>query len=259
MNKDIDTNKDYQSVDVLHTSTLGYQKDVVASVEHVLIRIGVLMITYSLGVYVPEAHPLVRRMAEYLAVAWLTCRIILHLSRWNNRHSFESSSVQHISRQHVVHSPTAQLMDDDENIESDDYDDDVVDEDHRGQTPASILASLHPAISQPHPALEQLFIIDTSNGRRFVPNSTEPFILDNSIFHGRMLTMVRTPDADNPDDSTLKGTAQHSELFVPYFAQRQRRFEFQWQPKLKQKVCLYFHNSSTYGSPSLSLHVLAIQ
>ena len=249
-NHDFESNEDYENIDMLH-NTLGLsldmqQKDAVASVERVLIHIGLLMAAYSLGVYAPGAHQLVRRMAEYLAVAWLTCRIILIMSHWNYRRtkqSLELSSVEQLPRRHPVRRPT-RLMDDDDDdddVETDDDDDDGgLDGENGLQTQAPLLPLLRSPTPQPHPALEHLFIMDTSNGRRFVPNSTEPFILDNAIFQGRMLTLVRTPDVDNPHDATLKGTAQHSQLFVPHFTQRQRRFEFQWQLRLKQKVRLYF-------------------
>lgn len=236
------------------------QKNAVTSAERSFIHVGLLVLAYTCGVHAPGAYPLVRRLAEYLVVAWLTCRIILLLSHWNRRRSNNHALIESVSISSATQIPPpppaiqsrALLVDDDDYDHVDtDQDDDVHDGDRGGQIQTPALMS-DPTVPQPHPALEHLFIINTSNGQRFVPNSTEVFILDNAIFKGRMLTMVRTPDVDHPDgDDAARGTApNHSQQhFASYFAQKQRRFEFQWQLKLKQKVRTLAISQNKFNSP----------
>ena len=63
----------------------------------------------------------------------------------------------------------------------------------------------------------------TGNERIF-PNGIESEI-DNDLFYGKMLLMFRTPEADDPSSSSAKSS---------YFYGKQRRFEFQWQIRLKK-------------------------
>ncbi|KAI2502255.1 hypothetical protein MHU86_12227 [Fragilaria crotonensis] len=213
------------------------QKDVIASIERVLIHIGLLVLAYSCGVHSPGAFPVVRRLAEYLVVAWLTCRSILLLSYWNhfrnnnnnNRALVESMSIS--SATEIPPSPPsliqrrAHLVDVDEY----DHDDDGMDGDRgsQNQTPALVP---DPSLPQPHPSLEHLFIMNTSNGQRFFPNSTETFVLDNFLFKGQMLSMIRTPDVDHPlEDAAARGPAPgHSQqqLYASYFAQNNAGLNF---------------------------------
>ncbi|KAI2513116.1 hypothetical protein MHU86_1154 [Fragilaria crotonensis] len=176
------------------------QKDVIVSIERVLIHIGLLVLAYSCGVHSPGAFPVVRRLAEYLVVAWLTCRSILLLSYWNhfrnnnsnsnnnNRALVESIPISSVTQIPPSPPPVIQsrsdLVDVDEydHVETD-HDDDGLDGDRGSQiqTPAMMP---DPSLPQPHPSLEHLFIMNTSNGQRLFPNSTETFVLDNSSFKG---------------------------------------------------------------------------
>jgi len=217
-------------------SDQGDEQHVVATVEQYLRYVGITLLAYCCGHHFPLAYPSVRRIAEYIAVAWLTCIIIILLALYKEntqttRLSKNSNATFGIRRQSSLLSPQQQLqlrntISDDDNVETDDEDDNV-------GNPTTPLATSQ-SCDQPHPSLDAIYIIDTSNGRRFIPNSMEPFTLDNHLFYGRMSTMLRTPDVN--DDTAPKGTKEHSELFVPYFANKQRRFEFQWQIRLKCKV-----------------------
>lgn len=83
-----------------------------------------------------------------------------------------------------------------------------------------------------HPALDPYYVIDTEARARVFPNTTNSlFPLDTDYFHGRMLVLIRTPDADS--DGAVKGTPEN-ESAVAYFRGKQRRFEFQFQVKLKK-------------------------
>lgn len=74
-----------------------------------------------------------------------------------------------------------------------------------------------------HPHLKNLYVMMTGNERIF-PNGIETEI-DNDLFYGKMLLMFRTPEADDPSSSSAKSS---------YFNGKQRRFEFQWQIRLKK-------------------------
>jgi hypothetical protein len=234
---------------------------VVASLERILRNIVVVLGAYSLGVGYPKAYPYVVRAVEYLGIAWITCIVLLVMSYYmrleQTRRQAEREETSMHSRdeelapllggggesQHlreradltmVLHPEDA--LQGDGYVLTDDEDDDLgesYDEDIEAQPQGAILEPQQPQ-QQAHPALSQLYIINTSSGQRCFPNSSEPaFELENDLFYGRMLVLIRTPDVD--DSSAKQGTPQNSQQFVPYFADKQRRWEFQWQIRLKKK------------------------
>jgi hypothetical protein len=106
-----------------------------------------------------------------------------------------------------------------------------------------------------HPALYSLCVMDCRSERRIVPNANEPFVLDNECFTGTVMLLIRTPDADQPLHSHLphihlpsihrraSGTENFDGNFAlgeqqqrvsQYFRGKKRRFEFQFQIKLKK-------------------------
>mmetsp|Transcript_40638 Transcript_40638/g.98191 ORF Transcript_40638/g.98191 Transcript_40638/m.98191 type:complete len:383 (+) Transcript_40638:250-1398(+) len=83
-----------------------------------------------------------------------------------------------------------------------------------------------------HPALDALLLLDVDhNSRRIHPNGKVVHI-DNEWLDMEMLIMLRTPNVD--DDTAEKGTARNQAL-GKHFKGKQRRFEFQYQGKLKKK------------------------
>jgi hypothetical protein len=60
---------------------------------------------------------------------------------------------------------------------------------------------------------------------RIIPNCTT-YDIDTDLFSGKMLLMFRTPDVDEPSKT--------DDPIVNYFRGKQRRFEFQWQLRLKK-------------------------
>jgi Protein of unknown function (DUF1769) len=99
-----------------------------------------------------------------------------------------------------------------------------------------------------HPALSALCVMDCNSERRIVPNSNEPFVLDNECFTGTVMLLVRTPDADQPTHLLHLPSIRHNHdndaFNVPlgptqqnvsqYFRGKKRRFEFQFQIRLKR-------------------------
>ena len=95
-------------------------------------------------------------------------------------------------------------------------------------------------VSQQHPHLENLYVMLVGQQTRIFPNSIE-YDVDNDLFYGKMLLMFRTPDVDEPSSSLYPSSSSnndindnHHQSVVKYFRGKQRRFEFQWQLRLKK-------------------------
>ena len=95
-------------------------------------------------------------------------------------------------------------------------------------------------VSQQHPHLENLYVMLVGQQTRIFPNSIE-YDVDNDLFYGKMLLMFRTPDVDEPSSSLFQSPSSsndindnHHQSVVKYFRGKQRRFEFQWQLRLKK-------------------------
>lgn len=82
-----------------------------------------------------------------------------------------------------------------------------------------------------HPELKKMCVIDCGTERRLIPNG-EPIEIDNDCFYGKIMLMVRTPDCDTKkDNNILKASAMR---ISEYMKPKKRRFEFQFQIKLKR-------------------------
>eukprot|EP00546_Thalassionema_frauenfeldii_P010682 CAMPEP_0178920646 /NCGR_PEP_ID=MMETSP0786-20121207/15117_1 /TAXON_ID=186022 /ORGANISM="Thalassionema frauenfeldii, Strain CCMP 1798" /LENGTH=325 /DNA_ID=CAMNT_0020594729 /DNA_START=252 /DNA_END=1229 /DNA_ORIENTATION=+ len=73
--------------------------------------------------------------------------------------------------------------------------------------------------------------IDTNNETRIVPNG-EPIPILNDTFEGHIYLLVRTPDVDSAKEP--KPSLPKAQEVSKYLKGRQRRFEFQYQFKLKR-------------------------
>ena len=82
-----------------------------------------------------------------------------------------------------------------------------------------------------HKALEKVSVVDVSTGMEIVPNS-QPMKLNNDCFTGSVMLLIRTPDVD--DDKEVKPTGETPLRVSEYMKQYKRRFEFQFQIKLKK-------------------------
>jgi hypothetical protein len=146
----------------------------------------------------------------YLATAWLTCIVLLIMGAISCKTTSPEEGESLLT--HRGEGPRATEEDDEEHdIESHPY---------------------YLPEAQPHVALEKFFVIDTATNRRTIPNS-QPVPLENDLFQGHMMVMIRTPDVDDPEE-TLLATAENKP-YVNYLRGKQRRFEMQWQLKLKRK------------------------
>lgn len=83
-----------------------------------------------------------------------------------------------------------------------------------------------------HPALQTMCVMNCQTKERIIPNGP-PFELSNECFDGHVMLLVRTPDVD------MKKTCHHHISENParisdYFRDKKRRFEFQFQIRLKK-------------------------
>ena len=85
----------------------------------------------------------------------------------------------------------------------------------------------------PHPELEDLYMVNADTMERVTLNAV-PVVLDNDLFHGVVLMMVRTSDADGDVNDPRIGHDSCNNAVSSYFRSKQRRFEFQYQIKLKK-------------------------
>ncbi len=81
------------------------------------------------------------------------------------------------------------------------------------------------ASKRQNPHLENLYVMVVGRQERIVPNCTT-YDIDTDLFSGKMLLMFRTPEVDEPTET--------NDPIVNYFRGKQRRFEFQWQLRLKK-------------------------
>jgi hypothetical protein len=83
-----------------------------------------------------------------------------------------------------------------------------------------------------HPSLAALHVTDMDSKLRIHPNS-EITHISNEWFEMDMLVMLRTPNVDDP--SAPPGTDRNQNI-SKHFQGKKRRFEFQYQVKLKKKT-----------------------
>ena len=84
-----------------------------------------------------------------------------------------------------------------------------------------------------HPALKTMCVIDCDNNKRIVPNGP-PAILSNECFEGRVMLLVRTPEVDDARDKSASFMDPEASRISRFFKGKKRRFEFQFQVRLKR-------------------------
>lgn len=96
-----------------------------------------------------------------------------------------------------------------------------------------------------HPTLDPYFILDCNRLERVFPNGDTLYKLDTDYFSGEMMVLIRTPDVD---DTSIKSPGANS-LAIRHLRGKQRRFEFQFQVRLKKVPTgtVYFSCELTKG------------
>lgn len=231
---------------------------IVSKAESVLRLAALFSFAFVAGASVPSYLSVVTRIAEYCLVAWLTCVAIrLAASAHPPRQTVAAAEEERIpllseprieqaQEQRAVAEHRTVLEEGNEDEES--GGEFVVkqrDVSLRSSVSLDELSSGLPlsgekkevpeqqTVLNHHSALNPYYIIDTGKNARVFPNSTEClFPLETDYFSGHMVALIRTPDVDD-DSHGVKGTAEN-EIAAAYFKNKQRRFEFQFQVKLKK-------------------------
>eukprot|EP00536_Pseudo-nitzschia_multiseries_P003742 jgi/Psemu1/186523/e_gw1.59.109.1 len=233
----------------------------VRSVEGILRNVVILCGAYTMGAFHPEWSSTVLRMLEFILTAWGTCLVILGLGwmrKLKNRQAPRQEylpqlfvdqeqpeqRIEHF-QENIASEITPLLQDQEDNDSSSVSDIDVTervsntteDDEHNG-TVAEPSISDDVAIETKqsrheieHPKLASFYVVDSSTGRRVSCNSSTPFRISNEWMEMEMLVMLRTPDVDDSD--AIRGTTANDKV-SHYMKNKQRRFEFQYQVKLKK-------------------------
>ena len=192
---------------------------VVTSVEKALRHLLVLLVAYVVGVQHPECMSLARRLLEWFGIAWITCLVILILTYLQQ----ESSTLEIPQDETTISLLQQQQEQQQERLV-------FVPQDVEAP---QVQEQETPQVSkQAHPSLEKFYVIDTFTDTRIHPNSPKLHALENPLFTGTMLAMIRTPNVDDP---TIPSGSACNEQVSSYFRDKQRRFEFHFQVKLKKQ------------------------
>lgn len=214
-------------------------------------RTFLLMIgAYMLGCKRPEWIDLAARVTEYVLTAWITCVVILFLAYIQRNFPDWVPVSRRTGEEHIVvlaerdrlpatprlspklvplndqtHQPTKPSLKVEKRSRSSSADEPLMstgprpDPFHLSQSKLS------------HPALSSLYILDANTGERIYANTATPTHISTEWFEMDMMVLIRTPDVDDPKDS--KGLPCNKQ-WVDYLRGKQRRFEFQYQIKLKK-------------------------
>jgi hypothetical protein len=82
-----------------------------------------------------------------------------------------------------------------------------------------------------HPALKKMCVLDCGSMTEIVPNAV-PIKIENECFSGTVMMLIRTPEVD--DIHEVVPTSETAQRISTYMKPLKRRFEFQFQIKLKK-------------------------
>ena len=232
------------------------QEDVertVANVESTLRTIVMCCAVFIAGMKFPEYGDVIQKILELSIVAWGTCLVIIGLV-WFQKirlkyFGYEEQEVEQVDAlgPPEIQRTTAVLSDPSrditmQNVANDSVisakeltliqqpsldDAEVAIAPPPSKTTPSKLKE--PPFMPPHlHQLEDLYIMLIGQQERLSPNGTA-IKIETDLFEGEMLLMFRTSDVDDPPPS-----AGEENPISSYFRGKQRRFEFQWQIRLKK-------------------------
>ncbi len=197
---------------------------------------------YILGCKRPEWVAIAARVIEYALTAWVTCVVILLLAYIQRnfpdwvpalRGDGEEQVLLLTERDRIPLAPRMATK-----IDSMPNQPDLP---PNGLQPLEVISrttslddSLVSVGAQPnlsHPTLASLYILDANTGERIYANTATPTHISTEWFEMDMMVLIRTPDVDDPKaDKGMSCNKQWAE----YLRGKQRRFEFQYQIKLKK-------------------------
>lgn len=222
----------------------------VHSMERAMRTLLLMIGAYILGCKRPEWIDLAARVTEYVLTAWITCVGILFLAFIQRnfpdwvpalRGAGEEQIVVLAERDRLpatprlspkfvplndqIETPTKPLQQVEKRIRSNSADDALLPTGPRPNPVPPTQSKLS------HPAMSSLYILDANTGERIYANTATPTHISTEWFEMDMMVLIRTPDVDDPKDN--KGQPCNKQ-WVEYLRGKQRRFEFQYQIKLKK-------------------------
>ena len=249
---------------------------VVGSMEGFLRQVLLLILAFLIGTIQVEWQNVVLRIAEYLMVAWITCIVLIIMTK------IQATTATATATATTLSSTTSKILDERTPLLvvppppptpkksvvafqehrafiPDDNHTPTHDNHHHQQQPqhppqlhhhdtASATDPTLPTQQQqpkqqqqpqqpanmllfPHPSLEPFHVINHDTDERIIPNGGA-FPIENNMWSGTVVLLIRTPNVDDPD-VTIHGTTDN-EVTSAYFKDKQRRFEFQFQLRLKE-------------------------
>ena len=172
----------------------------------------------------------VEKALEYSLVAWITCIILGLLLSYSYA---RGDGIMRPSSSYDEEEGRALLLGDSADA-FDHADPDLprAMEEESGHSTTAASSSVATPLSHRnvHPALDPYYIIDCHTLDRVSPNSTNLYKMDTDYFAGDMMVLIRTPDVDSPSMESPPANA----VAVQHLRGKQRRFEFQFQVRLKK-------------------------
>ena len=227
------------------SSSLSAPLSAVYAFEKALRQVWLVTAAYIIGVYHPSYVSLASKLVEYAVVAWVTCVVIVIVQTWQLKQQQQQQQEEAVvlggvvgERQPLLAETTRRGSIDEVMTEEDLEAAAAITEEApsdeillRQSSSASLAGEPVAPPQQVHPALEPYFVMDCVTGQRCMPNSSTPHSLDTEYFTGKMMVLIRTPDVDDPRAD--KGLSENMAV-ADYLSDKQRRFEFQFQLKLKK-------------------------
>jgi hypothetical protein len=231
----------------------------ITKVQSVLRYMVLLTGSFLLGVYYHGAlNPdLFEKALEYSLVAWMTCFFLGILVALSSTHSSDhgpATTELDIPSSYDEEEGRSLLMQDSLNALNQHSNSNIGEEEtphlprvlngtsvtrsrslSASETQQSISAITRTPFNV-HPALDPFYIVDCQAIERVSPNSTENlYTMDTDYFSGHMMVLIRTPDVDDPSSPSLSpATRQKNAVAVQHLRGKHRRFEFQFQVRLKK-------------------------
>lgn len=242
-----------QSCDPVHSVNV---EDVVSGVESFLRKLVVCCVVFLAGTMMQHRARAVQKLLELSLVAWGTCLVIIGIVWFQKiqQQKFFQPEGHHVGplAVGVVASSGPADIERRTTILDTEHSAEVV-LDHRepdltafsrkrsrdeieDATTIDTLIQIPTAVPKERPCfmpkhlkqLEDLYIMVVGKQERLSPNGAAVKI-DNDLFYGDMLLMFRTSDVDEPPQEGVS-----EDPVCTYFREKQRRFEFQWQLRLKK-------------------------
>ena len=224
------------------------------SMERIMRQVVLVCAAYVIGAKNPDYLLQAAKVTEYAVTAWGTCLLILTLAFFQKKYPHLLHPDFGATRRRILRAlpdesiaPEIETEEEDEEraLPSAGY---AISADEDGapdmmSSPVSPVKRISSTAQEsprpedevasfaPHPTLVPFYVMNAYSGERVVCNGEKPFHISNEWFEMDMVLLVRTPDVDDP---SLPSGSLSNQKVGDYLRSKQRRFEFQYQMKLKK-------------------------